>query len=111
MLRFWPGLFSSVRPIPEEHKGPYGKLSFAPIASSMMYPKNRAEWKSYMFGMVLATNPRFELPNLAHALDAAGAPCPRSRVRRGCASDACRYTALAERGERASACNAALFQA
>jgi plasmid stabilization system protein ParE len=31
---------------PRGEQGPYGKLSFAPLALSMMYPKNRAEWKS-----------------------------------------------------------------
>jgi hypothetical protein len=41
-----------------------------------------------MFGMLLATNPRFELPNLAHALDAVGAPGSGSRVSWGRASDA-----------------------
>jgi len=48
-LRFWPSFLSSVRPIPEEHRGQCGKLSFALVGSSMMYPKNRAQWKSSMF--------------------------------------------------------------
>jgi len=87
-LQFWQGFHSSVRPIPEEQRGRYAKLSFAPIGSSMMYPKNLAEWKSCMFGMLRETSRRFELPNLAQALDAARVRCLRSRARCRRASDA-----------------------
>ena len=75
MSRFWRSFPSSVRPIPEEHRDRYGKLFSAPIGSFMMYPKNRAEWKSSLFGMLRVTSPHCELPNLAHALDAARMPC------------------------------------